>query len=893
MPDKFYTKVVEKVLLDLGANIKSGLSDNDVKEKKEKYGPNKLPKHKPPSTIRIFLNQFKGLFTIILIVAAIISFFLQEYTDMGVILASVVLNVAIGFFQENKAQKTIDTLRHMVRVNAKVLRNGKIKKIDAHELVPGDIIFLDSGDKVPADARLIETQDFQANEMALTGESVPSKKESAKELPIKTPLGDRENMVYMGTVITAGKAKAVICATGINTEIGKITKLVIEAKEEETPLQSRMKKLSMQLTFLILAGLVIIMAFGIFTGRSIVEMFIFTVAMAVAAIPEGLIVAVTIILALSMRKILKRKALVRELLATETLGSTTVICTDKTGTITSGKMAVDKIITPLEVFDRQDLGKKKSCDLDSTLENSMLCNDVYFEEVNGNNVNDWKIFGDPTEVALVRAAGKAGFKKSELKKGKKLIAEIPFDSYLKYMAVAYQDEDTGKIKIYIKGSAERLMKRSAYICEEGKERNLTEKDKIKILKGNEDLSNKAYRVLACAYKEIENNDSKINLAEEVKTGLVFTGLVGIRDPIRPGVKDAIRLCQKAGIKIKMITGDHKLTAKAIALEVGIEASESEIVSGEEFDKMTPNQLENIIPQAKIFARVAPKHKLDIVDILQRQKEVVAMTGDGINDAPALKSADIGIAMGSGTEAAKDTSDMILLDSNFKTIEGAVEEGRALFDNIKKVTLYLLSDSFTEMLLVGGSLLLGLPLPLTAAQILWVNLVEDGMPDFALTFEKKEKGIMNDPPRKVKEPILDREMKILIFGIGIITDIVLFLLFYYLLKSTGDIIYSRTMVFAALGIDSLFYVFSCRSLRKTILQMNPFSNKLLVFAVLFGFAMLIVSLYVPFFQNILETVPLNFNDWLILLGIGLFEITAIEVVKEWFIVKSRHKKKKNV
>ncbi|NQV00270.1 MAG: HAD-IC family P-type ATPase [Parcubacteria group bacterium] len=882
----YYTKKIENILSDLNVDEKRGLSEKEILEKIKEFGKNKLPEHKPPSTLLIFLSQFKGIFTIILLVAALISFLLHEYTDTGVIFASVILNVAIGFFQESKAQKTIDALRHMVQIEAKVLRSGKTKKIDAHELVPGDIIFLDSGDKVPSDARLISSQDFQVNESALTGESVPSKKEAEKELTEKTSLGDRVNMVYMGTVVIAGKAQAVIVATGIKTEIGKITKLVVEAKEEETPLQVRMKKLSMQITFLISIGLVIIMAFGILTGRPLADMFIFVIAMAVAAIPEGLIVAVTIILALSMRKILKRKALVRELLATETLGSTTVICTDKTGTITSGEMVVDKIITSLKDFDKDDLGKVKSCDLDNTLKNGMLCNDVYFEEVNGNDVKDWKVFGDPTEVALVMAAGKAGFKKSELQKGKKLMAEIPFDSYLKYMAVAYKDEVTGKITIYIKGSAERLMERSQYLCEEGVTRELNDSDRSKVIKSNENLSNKAYRVLACAYKEIEDNGSEINLLEEVKTGLVFTGLVGMRDPIRPGVKEAIQLCQRAGIKIKMITGDHRLTAKAIATEVGITATDSEIISGEEFDKMTPHQLENIIPKAKIFARVAPKHKLNIVDTLQRQKEVVAMTGDGINDAPALKSADIGIAMGSGTEAAKDTADMILLDSNFKTIEGAVEEGRALFDNIKKVTLYLLSDSFTELLLVGGSLLLGLPLPLTAAQILWVNLVEDGLPDFALTFEKKDKGIMKDPPRKLKEPILDREMKILIFGVGIVTDLVLFALFYYLLKTTDNMTYARTMVFAALGIDSLFYVFSCRSLRRNLWQMNPFSNKPLNFAVLFGLSMLAVSLYVPFFQNILKTVPLGLNDWIILACIGVFEIIAVEAVKWWFIVRKK-------
>ncbi len=881
----YYTKTIKDIISSLNVNTDKGLSEKEVTERQKKYGKNKLPEAKFPSSFIIFLSQFKGTFTIILLLAALISFLLHEYTDMGVILASVVLNIAIGFFQENKAKKTIDALRHMVQVKAKILRQGKVKMIDAHEVVPGDIIFLDSGDKVPADARLIETQDFQINEMALTGESLPAKKEAQKVLPEKTSLGDRENMIYMGTVVTTGKAKAIICATNIETEIGKITKLVVEAKEEETPLQIRMQKLSLQLTILIAACLVIIMAYGVFMGRSMAEMFIFAIAVAVAAIPEGLIVAVTIILALGMRRILKRKALVRELLATETLGSTTVICTDKTGTITSGKMTVEKIITPLKEFNNSDLGKIKSCDLEKTLQNGLLCNDVYFGEIDDDRVEDWKILGDPTEVALVQAGGMAGLKKSELEKNLKLIAEIPFDSYLKYMAVAYKDENSGKIIIYIKGSAERIIERSKYIYEEGTSRAINDQDRNKIIKSNENLSKKTYRVLAFAYKEIEGNS--IDLNKEVKEGLVFTGLVAIRDPIRPGVKEAIRICKKAGIKIKMITGDHKLTAKAIAHEVGFDVEDREIISGEEFDQLAPEQLEEIIPGIKIFARVAPKHKLNIVDILQRQGEVVAMTGDGINDAPALKSADIGIAMGSGTEAAKDTSDMILLDSNFRTIEGAVEEGRAIFDNIKKVTLYLLSGSFSELLLVGGSLLLGLPLPLTAAQILWTNLVEDGLPDFALTFEKKEKGLMSDPPRKLSEPILDREMKTLIFGISIMTDIVLFGLYYYLLKNY-DLTYARTIVFVVVGIDSLCNVFSCRSLRRNIWQMNPFANMYLNIAVLFGFSMIIISLYLPFLQNILNTVPLGLKDWILLVFIGIFEIMSIEAVKWWFIIKRTKK-----
>lgn len=881
----FHALKTTAILKKLQTDGQEGLTDAEVERRRQKHGPNKLPEAKPPSTFIILLKQFNNIFSYILLGAAAVSFLLHELVDMWVILAAVVMNIVIGFVQENKAAKTISALKKVVTVKAKVVREGRVRAVNAENLVPGDIVLVDAGDKIPADARLLESSSLQVNESALTGESVPSAKEATRTLPARTPLGDRENMVYMGTVAVASQARVVVVRTGSQTEIGRIASLIKEAEEEKTPLQQRMKKLSTQIAVLISICLLLLMVIGVLTGKAPAEMFIFAVAIAVAAIPEGLAVAVTIILALGMRKILQRRALVRELLAAETLGSTSVICTDKTGTITSGEMKVEKIHTASASYDIKDLKDNNDQDLQLALKIGLLCNDVHYESTAG-KPDDWKLIGDSTEVALAVAAAKAKLDKDQLTKKYQRTGEIPFDSYLKYMATAHRDRADGRNIIFVKGSVERLLERSGSLYRSGMARPLSETDKEKFLAAGEKLSQQTYRVIAMAYKETA--DGNASLEEKVKKNLVFVGLAAIRDPIRPGAKEAIKLCQSAGIDIKMITGDHKLTARAIAAEVGIEAKEEEIISGEELDTMTPSEAEHRIPRAQIFARVAPKHKLQIIDTLQAQEKVVAMTGDGVNDAPALKSADIGIAMGTGTEVAKETSDMILLDNNFKTIERSVEEGRGIFDNIRKVTLYLLSGSFSELILMSGALLLGLPLPFLPAQILWINLVEDGLPDFALAFEKKEKDVMKYPPRRLKEPIINTEIKVLIFIISVITDLILFGLFLYLWKTTGDLQYTRSMVFVGLGLDSLLYVFSCRSLRRSIWHMNPFSNKFLVGVVIFGFFMLSIALYFPPIQGALQTVPLDFSDWLLLISLSILNIVAIEITKWFFIVREKKK-----
>jgi Ca2+-transporting ATPase len=734
-------------------------------------------------------------------------------------------------------------LKKLVKHKARVIRAGQEKEIDTTEVVPGDIILLEAGDKVAADSRLIEANNFQVIEAALTGESVPSTK-SIEVLEKGTVLADRENMVYMGTTVARGKARAVVCTTGTNTEIGQIALLVKETIEEKTPLQKKLEHFS-KLLGLIIGGLcLLILLVGLLTGKSFFEMLLIAIAVAVAAIPEGLIVAVTVILAIGMQRILKKKALVRKLIAAETLGSTTIICSDKTGTLTEGKMQVAGIDVPTKV-------------------------------------------GTPTKVGetlVLMAAVQAGLNKEALTDEYPRLAEIPFDSEKKYMATLHEvrskKNEIQRVQrvIFIKGAPEKILDMSS--CSPAKRKELkAQYDK---------LTGQGLRVLALAYK----NTRSAKLADSDLKHLTFVGLISLKDPLRPEAKETIAICRSAGIRPVIVTGDHKLTAKAIAREAGIISHDWEILEGEKLDRMSDKELKRVTSKINIYARVSPKHKLRIIDALQARGEVVAMTGDGVNDAPALKSADIGVALGSGTDVAKETADIVLMDDNFKTIVSAVEQGRVIFDNIKKVILYLLSSSFTEIILIMSSLLLGFPLPILAAQILWINIVQDGLPDLALGFEPGEPEVMKEKPRGHKTPLFDTEMKSLIFIIGLFTDILLFGLFIWLWKTSGDLIYTRTIIFVTLGVSSLLYIFACRSLRKSILHTNPFSNKYLLWAVMTSFIVLIIAVYYPPLQKLLRTIPLGISEWSYIILFGFINLLLIELTKWFFIVKrkihARHK-----
>jgi len=845
----------------LKSDSEDGLGEKEIKAQREKFGRNLLPEEKPLPKLKIFLEQFKSPLIYILVIAGIVVLFFKEFTDAVVIFGAVFLNTFVGYFQENKAGQALRKLKNIVKIKAQVIREGNIKIIDSERLVPGDIFNLSPGDKVPADGRIIESYNLKINEMALTGEWLSAEKKS-DVFPEKTPLADRDNMVYMGTVVENGKAKVVVVSTGLETEIGKVAQMVREAKEEKTPLQKKLARFSKIVGGVIIAICIVIFIEGVITGNTLLEMFEVAVAVAVAAIPEGLPVAMTVILALGMQRILKKKGLVRKLASAETLGSTSVIATDKTATLTEGKMKVTEVIA------------ETKNDRNLTLKIATLSNEAFIENPE-EAMEKWIIQGRPTDKALLLAGIEAGINRKELEKRMLKIAEFPFSPVNKFLAKAFSLNKKEDI-LYVLGAPEKLLEMSKYFRKGRKEESLSSQKRNELKDTLEELTGKGLRVVAVAYK-------KINNLKDLFDNLVFVGMIGLKDPIRKEVKKAIKICRQAGMRPIIVTGDHRLTAKSVAQELGFKVKKENIMEGKELDQLSDKEFEERVKDIQIYARVEPKHKMRIIQAWQEKGEVIAMTGDGINDAPALKKADIGIAIGSGTEVAKEVSDLVLLTDNFNIIVAAVEEGRSIIDNVRKVITYLLSDSFTETILIGVGLFFGC-LPITAVQILWVNLIEDGLPNIALAFEPKEKDLMKQKPQGHDIPLLNREMKVLIFVIGLITDFILLGLFFCLWKLDHDIAHIRTMVFACLSIDSIFYVFSCKSLRKNIWQINLFSNKFLVFAWLFSVTILMAAIYLPPFQILLKTVPLGLNDLLIVFGIGLTELMLIEATKYYFIVR---------
>ena len=875
----WHNQSFEEVVQEFNSDSQKGLSEKEVWAKQKKFGQNLLPKEKPLSGLRIFFEQLRSPLIYILIIAGLITLYFKEWADTIVIFGAVFLNTIVGFFQENKASQALGALRKVVKIEAQVIREGHELKLDSADLVPGDIIVLTAGNKVPADGRLIETHNLKINEAPLTGEWLPAQK-ITEALPENTSLADRDNMVYMGCLVEDGKGKAVITSIGQNTEMGGVAVLVKETKEEKTPLQKKLANFSKIVGIVIGFVSFFIFVGGILKGKEFLEMFMTAIAVAVAATPEGLPVAMTVILALGMQRILKRKGLVRKLVAAETLGSTSIIATDKTLTLTEGKMEVFETVTvktKITADGQTSWGnifkEKTKKDQILLMKIVSLTNEAFIE-----NPQDpyplWRIRGRPTDRALLIAGAEAGLKKQELEKEYPKIDEIPFNPQNKFIATLHQKNRESVL--FVAGAPEKIL-------------SLSSVDKNTLAELNsqlEDLTGQGLRVVAAGYRKLKAQGAKRKtLTEEIKD-LTFVGFIGLRDPLREEAKEAIILCKKAGMKPIMVTGDHLLTAMVIGQELGLKTKQENIIEGKDLDNMSEKEFQEKVKDIEIYARVEPRHKLKIIEAWQERGQVVAMTGDGINDAPALKRADVGVALGSGTDVAKEVSDLVLLTDNFSIIPAAVEEGRAIVDNIRKVITYLLSDSFTETILIGVSIILGLPLPVTAVQILWVNLIEDGFPSVALAFEPKEKDLMEKKPQGKNVPLLTREMKVIIFIIGIFTDLILLGLFFWLFGKFGreNLAYIQTMIFAGLGINSLFYIFSCKSLRKNIWQINPFSNKFLVMAVLFGFLMLSLGIYLPTLQTLLKTVSLGFQDWLILLGLGILNIILIEGTKYYFIAR---------
>ncbi|MBU1290006.1 HAD-IC family P-type ATPase [Patescibacteria group bacterium] len=887
MVKSWHSFSVKKTIEELKTRV-GGLSEREAEKRLGRYGLNEIPSEKSSSKIRLFLRQIKSPLIYILIIAGVVAFLLDDYTDSVVIFAAVFLNTIIGYLQEDKASQALEKLKKVLQAKAVVFRGGEEREILRKNIVPGDIVFLRAGNKVPADARIIEARHLTINESVLTGEWLAAKKNAAV-LPKETPLADRDNMAYMGTIIESGWAKAVVVKTGASAEVGQIAEMVREGGEKETPYQKKLSRLGK-----IVSIVVIIASFGIFLegilrGENFVEIFTISIAVAVAAIPEGLPIAMTVVLALGMGRILKKKGLVRKLASAETLGSTSIILTDKTGTLTEAKMSVAGIFTGAnELFKGGGFVKNKNGNHKErhirVMKMAMLCNEAFVENLD-EPTSEWIVRGAPTERALLLAGIQAGLSKRELEEKQPLIDKLFFDPYYKY-AVSLRKLNDEKNILYLVGSPEKILSMSGSLDSGGKKEKLLLSDFAKIKNKIDDLTKSGLRVLAVAYKETK--EQAIDRDEEEKhKEMVFVGLFTLHDPIRPGTKEVMDICRRAGMRPIIVTGDHKLTAWMVASKLGFNIKEEDILEGKDLAKMSDKELEKCLKKVQIYARVEPAQKLRIVNAWKKRGEVVAMTGDGINDAPALRRADIGVALGSGTDVAKDVSDMVLLTDNFNIIVAAIGEGRTIIDNIRKVITYLLSSGFTEIILIGVSLFFGWPLPVLAAQILWINLIVDGPIGISLAFEKREKDVMRQKPKDYGLSLLDKKMKILIFIIGIMTDFLLLGLLYWLLRYTEyDISRIRSIIFAGLAIGSLFYIFSCKSLRRNIWQINIFSNRYLIYAWLSGVLMLVAALYIPLLQKFLRTVPLNLFDWSLVLGVGFLNMVLIEATKYWFISRRR-------
>jgi len=886
----FHSETIKNVLESLKTSL-DGLSLTEIDKRQKKYGENKLSEKKRIGKFSIFVSQFQNSLIYILLITGALSFFIGAEKEAVVIAGAVVINAVLGFFQENKANQALQKLKKLSEHTAIVVREGREREISSKEIVVGDIIVLKAGNRVPSDLRIIEASELQINESSLTGESIPEKKGTDK-ISTGASLADRTNMSYAGSIIVHGHGKAVATAIGHDTEIGKIAKLVSDTREEKTPLQLRLEKLSKMFGLLFAVICIFIISIGLFQNRDFFEILETAVAVGVASIPEGLTIAITFILALGMQNILKKKALIRKLVATETLGSVSVICMDKTGTLTKGEMSVDHIVIGEKEFElasqgsRQNETEAKMVSL--ALQTAMMCNDASIENPD-QALSDWKFIGTPTEVALLSAAMQSGLRQEELLKNEIQVAELPFDSDKKYMLSLHSFGDSSYV-LYEKGAPEILLDKASHYYHQGELKALEHKEKQKLIKNYEKMTARGLRVIGVAikrfkYQEGELDNNNLNWAD-IDKDINFIGFIAIKDPLRHEAKSTIESAISAGIRPIIITGDHRLTAKAIASEVGLKVKDENIIIGKELENISDQDLKKLVSKIDIYARVSPHHKLRIVKALQSMSEVVAMTGDGINDAPALKAADIGISLGTGTDVAKETSDMVLLDSNFKTIIAAVKQGRIIFRNVQKVITYLISDSFSEMILVVGSLLLGTPLAVLPAQILWINIVNDGVPHFSLGFESADKYIMRKKPIAKNEPLINKEMKWIIFGVGIFRDLLLFGVFYCLYlnwKHNPELIpLLQTIIFATLGVKSLMSIFSLRHFHLPIWKYNPFSNKILVMAVAISFSLLYLSVEWPPLQSLLSTVGLKPSEWAIAFLVGFIGVGLTELVKLKFI-----------
>lgn len=873
----WYQLSVKEVFQKLGTS-ENGLAEAEARERLEEYGPNKLAEEEKISKLRILLHQFTSPLIYILLIAGAVTTLLKEYIDSGVIFAVVILNAIIGYIQEYKAEESVRALKKMLVPKARVIRDGKEKEINSEELVPGDVVLLASGARVPADLRLIHTIELKIEEAMLTGESVPAGKttDSIKEENL-TP-GDQKNIAFMGTIVVLGRAKGAVVATGHGTVLGQIAKEVKEVISIKTPLQDKLERFAKLIGLVVIAFSIMVFGFGMLLGEKASEMFMTAVATAVSAIPEGLPVAVTIAMAIGVARMARRNVIIRKLPAVETLGSTTVIGSDKTGTLTKNEMTVKLIYDGTHAYEvtgsgyepkgeilheGRSIDAKEFKSLAHMLRIGLLCNESNLYEEDGY----YKVDGDPTEGALIVSGIKAGLKIEDEKEKYQQIAIIPFESERSYMATLHRHR--GKKQIFVKGAPEKIID----MCVQDMQGE--EFKKKEIIHIANDFAKEGLRVLAFAYKEVPHEMEDVTHSD-VEFGLTFAGLQGMIDPPRTEAIEAVEGCKRAGIRVVMITGDHAITAKAIAGKLDIADENAEVLTGRELEVMTDDELFEKVRTVNVYARVSPQHKLRITQGLLKHGEVVAVTGDGVNDAPALKAAHIGIAMGrTGTDVAKEASDMVLADDNFASIFAAVEEGRVVYDNIKKVTIFLVSCGFGELIAILATILMGIPIPYIPAQILWLNLVTNGLQDVALAFEPAEKGVSDRPPRKPKEGIMSSLMIQRTILMGIILAAGTLFMFISYLKSGATLEKARTIALTTMVFFQFYQAFNCRSETQSIFRMNPLSNPFLFYSMIAAFFAQIAVIYMPALQWVFRTEPLSVNEWL---RIGLVSIAVIIVVE---------------